>query len=78
MDEFERKVRPHEISATPVAGGAPPATETVEAKSAGPLTTTQQLRPHVSSSITPITIDADIGRGKPIKSVEINCKIEYA
>ena len=25
----------------------------------------------------PITIDADIVRGKEIKSIEVNCKIEY-
>lgn len=78
MGEFERRVRPDELSAKPAAGGAPLATQAVEAKSGEPVTTTQQFRPAVSSSTNPITIDADIVRGKPIKSIEVHCKIEYA
>ncbi|HJY82053.1 MAG TPA: tetratricopeptide repeat-containing protein [Candidatus Binatia bacterium] len=78
IDEFKRKVRPEELSAESAADGAPLATPAVEAKSGESLTTTQQFRPAVSSSTNPITIDADIGRGKPIKSIEVNCKIEYS
>jgi len=42
------------------------------------LTKTQQFRPAVSLRTNPITIDADIVRGKSVKSIEINCKIEYS
>jgi len=78
MDEFERRVRPDELNAQTAVGAAPQAIEAVEAKSGAPLTTTQQFRPAVSPSANPITIDADIVRGKPIKSIEVNCKIEYS
>jgi tetratricopeptide (TPR) repeat protein len=68
IDEFERRVRPAELSAKPAAGGA---------KSEEPMTTTQ-LHPAVTSNPNVITIDADIMRGKPIKSIDVNCRIEYA
>ena len=78
MSDFERRVRPHELSAEPPAGAPPPETGALAAKPAEPSTTTQHFRPAVSSGSTPITIDADIVRGKPIKSIEVHCKIEYA
>jgi hypothetical protein len=78
IDEFERKVRPDELSAKSAAGAAPQATQAVEAASGGQVTTTPQVRPAVSSGTNPITIDAHIARGKPIKSIEVNCKIEYS
>jgi tetratricopeptide (TPR) repeat protein len=78
IDEFERKVRPDELSAKSAAGAAPQATQAVEAASGGQVTTTPQVRPAVSSGTNPITIDADIARGKSIKSIEVNCKIEYS
>jgi len=77
IDEFERRVRPGELSQEPAVGAAPQATEAIAAKSAGSLTTTQQFRPAVSSGHNPILIDADIVPGKPIKSIEVKCKIEY-
>ena len=78
MDAFERRVRPDELSTNPAAGAAPLVAAAVEEKSGGPLTTTQHFRPAVSSGTNPITIDADIARGKPVKSIEIHCKIEYS
>jgi hypothetical protein len=75
MDEFKRRVRPDELSATPAG---PQASGAVEPESAATSTTTQQFRPAVSSSTNPITIDANIVRGKEIKSIEVNCKIEYS
>jgi hypothetical protein len=75
MDEFKRRVQPDELSAKPAD---PQASDTVEPESAAPSTTTQQFRPAVSSSTNPITIDANIVRGKEIKSIEVNCKIEYS
>ncbi len=77
IEEFERRVRPAELNAQAVAGGAQPMTEPVEVESGGHDTTMQQFRPPVSSGHNPIMIDADIVRGKPIKSIEVNCKIEY-
>ena len=50
----------------------------IEAESEGHATTTQEFRPPLSSDHNPIMIDADIVRGKPIKSIEVNCKIEYS
>ena len=77
IDEFERRVRPAELTAQSATGGAQPMPQAVEAKSGAPATTAQQFRPAVSSSTNPITIDANIVRGKEIKSIEVNCKIEY-
>jgi hypothetical protein len=77
MDEFKARVRPEELSAKSAAAG-PQATDAVEAESAVPSTTEQQFRPIVSPGTNPITIDADIVPGKEIKSIEVNCKIEYA
>ena len=77
IDAFERRVRPAELSAQSAQGGGQPMTEAVEAESGGRVTTMQQFRPPVSSGHNPIMIDADIVRGKPIKSIEVNCKIEY-
>ena len=78
MDEFRRRVRPDELSAKVAPGDARQAAETVEMEPAAPLTTTQQFRPTVAPGSSPITIDADIVRGKSIKSIEVNCKIEYS
>jgi tetratricopeptide (TPR) repeat protein len=78
MDEFRRRVRPDELSAKPIAGDARQATQTAEMEAAAPLTTSQQFRPTVAPGSNPITIDADIVRGKSIKSIEVNCKIEYS
>ena len=77
MDEFERRMRPGELSAESAAAATLQAIEAVAATSTEPLTTNQQFRPAVSSDHNPIMIDADSVRGKPIKSIEINCKIEY-
>jgi tetratricopeptide (TPR) repeat protein len=78
MDEFERRVRPDELNAQTAASAPPQVSDTVEAESSGGhVTTRQQFRPPVSSAHNPIMIDADIVRGKPIKSIEVNCKIEY-
>lgn len=62
MVAFEQRVRPDELSA----------------ESGEPSATTQQFRPPVSSSPNPIIIDANIAQGKPIRSIEVNCKIEYS
>ena len=70
-------MRPEELSTKSAAAG-PQVTDAVEAESAAPSTTAQQFRPTVSPSTNPITIDADIVRGKEIKSIEVNCKIEYS
>ena len=78
IDEFERRVRPDKLSAESAAGAAPQVTEAVEAKPGEPLTATQQFRPPVSPGPNPIIIDADIVRGKPIKSIEVTCKIKYS
>jgi hypothetical protein len=78
MDAFERRVRPDELSEGSAASGAPRVTEAVEAEPGGALTTTQQLRPAVSPSPKPITIDADIVPGRAIQSIEVHCKIEYS
>jgi len=78
MNTFKRQVRPDELSAESAAGATPQVTEAVEAKRREPSTTTQQFRPPVSSSANPIIIDADLARGKPITSIEVNCKIEYS
>jgi tetratricopeptide (TPR) repeat protein len=78
MDEFERRVRPDELNAQTAASAPPQVSDTVEAESSGEHpTTTQVFHPPVSSARNPIMIDADIVRGKPIKSIEVNCKIEY-
>jgi hypothetical protein len=71
MDEFRRRVRPDELSAAPAAAAAPtgPAAE-------APVRTPPP-RPSGAGSLHPITIDADIAPGRTIKSLEINCKIEY-
>ena len=53
-------------------------TETADAKSGPTLTTAQRFRPAVSSGVNPIVIDADIVPGKPIKSIEVHCKIKYS
>ena len=78
MNTFKRRVRPDELSAESAAGAAPQVTEAIEAKPGEPLSTTQQFRPLVSSSANPIIIDADIAPGKPVRSIEVNCKIEYS
>ena len=75
MDEFMRRVRPDELNAKPVVGDGVQADSGVAAQ---PLTTTQQLRPGVSPGAHPIIIDANIEPGKSIKSIEVNCKIEYS
>ena len=77
IDEFKQRVRPEELNAKSAAAGQQVA-NAVDAESAAPSMTTQQFRPAVSSSTNPITIDADIVRGKSIKSIEVNCKIEYS
>jgi hypothetical protein len=78
MNTFKRRVRPDELSAESAAGAATQVTEAIEAKPGEPLSTTQQFRPLVSSSANPIIIDADIAPGKPVRSIEVNCKIEYS
>ncbi len=74
IEEFTNKVRPEELSANPASETAAWA---AGAESAGSITTTQNIRPDISEGSGPIMIDADIVRGKPIKSIEVNCKIEY-
>ncbi len=89
MDDFKRRVRPEELSASPPAKAAP-APEVPAAADAG----TAEVAPN--AAVAPqaletrvatepavygqgaIVVDADIVKGKPIKSVEVNCKIEYA
>jgi hypothetical protein len=75
MDEFILRVRPDELSEKPVASDAGQADSAVASE---PLATTQQFRPGVSSGAHPIIIDANIEHGKSIKSIEVNCKIEYS
>ena len=77
MEELQHRVRPDELSSNPVADGAHQVTQAAAGDSGEPLTMTQQFRPAVSPDHNPIIIDADIVRGKSIKSIEVNCKIEY-
>jgi hypothetical protein len=74
MEEFMRRVRPDELNAKPVVGDGEQADSAVATQ---PLTTSQQFRPGVSPGAHPIIIDANIEPGKSIKSIEVNCKIEY-
>jgi tetratricopeptide (TPR) repeat protein len=75
MFEFMRRVRPDELNVKPVVGDGDQADSAVATQ---PLTTTQQFRPGVSPGAHPIVIDANIEPGKSIKSIEVNCKIEYS
>ena len=81
IDEFNRRIRPADL--------ASPAAATQEAAAAAELTETAAPEPATKVMETriatepavygqgAIVVDADIVKGKPIKSVEINCKIEY-
>jgi hypothetical protein len=75
MFEFMRRVRPDELNVKPVVGIGEKAELAVATQS---LITTQQFRPGVSPGAYPIVIDANIEPGKSIKSIEVNCKIEYS
>ena len=76
MEEFERNVRPEELGAKFVESAAAQASADAARPAQASRTTTQRFTPPLSSGA--ITIDADIVRGKPIKSVEVHCKIEYS
>ena len=88
IDEFNRRVRPEELSSP--AGAPAPATapEAETAVSAPTATETVEAAPQVMETRVAtepalygqgaIVVDADIVKGKPIKSVEVNCKIEYS
>ncbi len=90
MDEFKRLARPQELSAS--AAGAPaadlPAAEAPAAEApaaavepAAPAPQAVETRVAAESPVYAqgaIVVDADIVKGKPIKSVQVNCKIEYA
>ncbi len=76
MEEFERRVRRDEAGPPPAAGPAAPPVDAVQTQPGEPLTTTQRFHPAVAAG--PITIDADILRGRPVKAVEVTCKIEYS
>jgi len=75
MAEFTRRIRPDERSAQPVVGDGE---QTDSDAATQPLSTNQQFRPGVSPGAHPIIIDANIEPGKSIKSIEVNCKIEYS
>jgi tetratricopeptide (TPR) repeat protein len=74
MDEFIRRVRPDELSHKPTEGNVG---QVAPAVAIEPLTTTQQFHPTIAPGTNPITIDANIEPDKSIKSIEVNCKIEY-
>lgn len=61
MEEFERRMRLGELSGKPSASSATAVSTSSNAIMNG----------------NAITIDAGIGQGKPVKSIEVNCKIEY-
>jgi hypothetical protein len=78
IEEFIRRVRPDELSGKAVSGEAGQTEHSPSGVATQPLTTTQQFRPGVSPGAHPIIIDANIEPGKSIKSIEVNCKIEYS
>ena len=78
MTGFEGRVRPDALRTETAVRDAPQGQAAGEAKSEQPSVTTQRFRPSVSSGANPITIDADIMRGKAVKSIEVTCKIEYS
>ena len=69
MDEFESR---NLSSAAPTAA----APRAAAPRAAAPAPSHQTASPAVLGSRT-VTIDADIVKDKPIKSVEVSCKIEY-
>lgn len=74
IDEFEQRIRPSELKAGPAAAGTAAAASAPAAagqlpRAAGAVSTT---------GLHPITIDADIAPGRQVKSIEVNCKIEYS
>ncbi len=75
--EFEQKVWPGQLSGGPVAK-PPPVSTAEETKAPESAVRVPRTRPGTAAGVQPITIDADIVPDKPIKSVEVHCKIEYA
>ena len=85
MAEFQERVRPEELSAAPAPAPmeAPPspaaASEEAPAAPAQPQTAVRLMETGsraTALAANPITIDANLA-DKPIKSIEVNCKIEY-
>jgi len=70
-----RELIDDERSAQPVVGDGEQADSDAATQ---PLSTNQQYRPGFSPGAHPIIIDANIEPGKSIKSIEVNCKIEYS
>ncbi len=87
MDEFKRVVRPEELSAGPAAPA--PAAEVTEvagdvdagggvAAPAAPQVVETRVAPEPAVYGQGVgVVDDDVVKGKPIKSVEVNCKIAY-
>ncbi len=73
MDSFRQRVRPDELSTGPAVATATPAPgapgEAAAARPAAPAGAAGGRRP--------ITIDAGVDDGRPIKSIELSCRIEY-
>jgi tetratricopeptide (TPR) repeat protein len=90
IDEFNAKVRPDELAAAPAGDGPAPTAVPEPSQAAGepPAASAAPAPAVVSSRLAasgaratalggkPITIDADL-IDKPIRSIEVNCKIEY-
>ena len=73
MEEFKQRVRPETLAQPAPAGSTP-----VPLVANPDDTVTLPATPSPAEfSKGAITIDADIVKNKPIKSVEVNCKIEY-
>lgn len=72
MARFEGRPGPRLLR----SGTAPEAAAPAEGEEAQTVTTV--YRPTISGGERgPITIDADLVRDKPVRSIEVNCKIEY-
>ncbi|MCP3956395.1 MAG: DUF4071 domain-containing protein [bacterium] len=91
IDEFNQRVRPEDLSSPAgTAAAEVPPSDSVEAETADLAAIAVETVDAVSQAVETrvatepavygqgaIVVNADIVKGKPIKSVEVNCKIEY-
>lgn len=71
MDNFQQRVRPDTLDAAPAA--AAPAPAPAQDAATKPLVVVQSA----TGKARTVVIDADIEPGRPIKSIEVHCKIDY-
>ncbi len=76
LDDFRARVRPEDLDQAPALRATLPAVGAVTdaaASNASP----EPARAADTTGLRPITVDADVAPGRTVKSIEINCKIEY-